>query len=76
MVKRKGGLSTMETFSIYSVFTSYSSASWRHADGVVLFSAGCMPYVARDLMQFPVVEPADGTLDIVVQALASRSLAR
>jgi len=35
-----------------------------------------MPYVARDLMQFPVVELADGTLDIVVQNVASGLLAR
>ena len=63
----------MERFSIYSMSTSQSSASWQ-ADGAVLFSAGSMPYVARDLMQFPVIEAADGTLDIVVQNLVSRSL--
>lgn len=61
---------------MYSVFISSSSASWGQADGAILFSAGSMPYVARDLMQFPVVEPAGGTLDIVVQNLASRLLAR
>ena len=61
---------------MYSMLTSCSSAPWRRADGPVLFSAGSMPYVARDLMQFPVVEPADGTLDIVIQSLASRMPAR
>ena len=69
-MKLKVGLSMMETSSMHSTFTSGSS--WQRADDPGLFSAGSMPYVARDLMQFPVVEPADGTLDIVVQNLASR----
>lgn len=56
--------------------TFASGSSWRRADGPVLFSAGSMPYVARDLMQFPVIEPADGTLDVVVQNVASRVPAR
>lgn len=57
---------------MYSMFTPSSSASWQRANGAVLFSGGSMPYVARDLMQFPVVEPVDGMLDIVVQHMASR----
>src|SRR5258708_39815298 len=55
--RRKDGRSMREIFSMYCMFKSYPSATWRCADGSVLRSGGCMPYVGRDLMQFPVIEP-------------------
>ncbi|EJD02318.1 uncharacterized protein FOMMEDRAFT_168804 [Fomitiporia mediterranea MF3/22] len=39
---------------------------------LVYFYAGSAPYVARDLMQFPVAHASDGLIDIVAQELTSR----
>lgn len=37
------------------------------ADDRVHFSGGLQPYVAKDLLQFPMAKPSDGLLDLVVQ---------
>jgi sphingosine kinase len=34
-------------------------------------SAGGLPYVARDLMQFPMANPSDGCIDLVIQSSVS-----
>lgn len=34
-------------------------------------SAGGMPFVARDLMQFPLSTPSDGSIDLVIQTVVS-----
>ncbi|KAH8116937.1 ATP-NAD kinase-like domain-containing protein [Phellopilus nigrolimitatus] len=46
---------------------------WITFDKPILYLyAGKSPYVARDLMQFPVAHPSDGLIDIVAQELTSR----
>ncbi|ETW85853.1 hypothetical protein HETIRDRAFT_311241, partial [Heterobasidion irregulare TC 32-1] len=39
---------------------------------LIYLYAGKGPYVGRDLMQFPMSVPNDGTIDIVIQGLVSR----
>ncbi|KZS99214.1 hypothetical protein SISNIDRAFT_546021 [Sistotremastrum niveocremeum HHB9708] len=50
-----------------------STSEWVTLDKPILyFYAGKMPYVARDLMQFPLSVPGDGTIDLAIQEVTSR----
>ncbi|CAG7846122.1 Sphingoid long chain base kinase 4 {ECO:0000250/UniProtKB:Q12246} Short=LCB kinase 4 {ECO:0000250/UniProtKB:Q12246}; {ECO:0000250/UniProtKB:Q12246}; AltName: Full=Sphinganine kinase 4 {ECO:0000305} [Serendipita indica DSM 11827] len=41
---------------------------------VMYYYAGGLPYVSRDLMQFPVANPSDGCIDLVIQSRAPRAI--
>ncbi|WWD18462.1 hypothetical protein CI109_102914 [Kwoniella shandongensis] len=45
---------------------------WMDGQGILYFYAGMMPWVARDLMQWPVAISGDGLIDVVVQRVAPR----
>ncbi|KIR80783.1 D-erythro-sphingosine kinase [Cryptococcus gattii EJB2] len=45
---------------------------WVDGQGILYFYAGMMPWVARDLMQWPVSIPGDGLIDVVVQSVVPR----
>ncbi|KAG8806967.1 sphinganine kinase lcb4, partial [Serendipita sp. 399] len=48
---------------------SSSSDGWTKFDKPVMYLyAGGLPYVARDLMQFPAASPSDGCIDLVIQS--------
>ncbi|KAI0273765.1 ATP-NAD kinase-like domain-containing protein [Gloeopeniophorella convolvens] len=49
------------------------SEGWTTLEGPILYLyAGKGPFVSRDLMQFPVSMPNDGTFDVVIQSRLSR----
>lgn len=51
------------------------SEGWTKFDKPIIYLyAGGMPYVSRDLMQFPMSTPAEECIDVVIQAEASRGL--
>nr|XP_019045641.1 D-erythro-sphingosine kinase [Kwoniella bestiolae CBS 10118]OCF24571.1 D-erythro-sphingosine kinase [Kwoniella bestiolae CBS 10118] len=47
---------------------------WIDGEGVLYFYAGMMPWVARDLMQWPVSISGDGLIDVVVQSIVPRMM--
>jgi hypothetical protein len=73
VVERFLGRGRRDALRLVSVFPSVSSIY----NGLALIegtcSTGLQPYVARDLMQFPVCIPGEGLMDVVVQSLV-RSL--
>ncbi|WVF69189.1 hypothetical protein IAT40_003964 [Kwoniella sp. CBS 6097] len=48
--------------------------AWIDGEGVLYFYAGMMPWIARDLMQWPVYTSGDGVIDIVVQSVVPRMM--
>jgi len=53
---------------------STSDTGWVSFDKPILYVyAGLQPYVARDLLQFPMAKPSDGYVDIAIQEVASRA---
>ncbi|WVR06330.1 hypothetical protein IAU60_003361 [Kwoniella sp. DSM 27419] len=48
--------------------------SWIDGQGILYFYAGMMPWVARDLMQWPVAISGDGLVDVVVQSVVPRMM--
>ncbi|KAG8755282.1 sphinganine kinase lcb4 [Serendipita sp. 396] len=53
---------------------SSSSEEWTKFENPVMYLyAGGLPYVGRDLMQFPAASPSDGCIDLVIQSKATRS---
>ncbi|OCF42065.1 D-erythro-sphingosine kinase [Kwoniella heveanensis CBS 569] len=48
------------------------AGAWVDGEGVLYFYAGMMPWIARDLMQWPVYTSGDGVIDIVVQSVVPR----
>ncbi|KAF8319418.1 hypothetical protein DL93DRAFT_2178850 [Clavulina sp. PMI_390] len=50
-----------------------TSGDWIQFDKPMIYVyGGMMPYVAADLMQFPMATPAQGVVDLVVQEMVSR----
>ncbi|WRT67773.1 uncharacterized protein IL334_004746 [Kwoniella shivajii] len=47
---------------------------WIDGEGILYFYAGMMPWVARDLMQWPVSNSGDGLVDVVVQSIVPRMM--
>ncbi|WWC70765.1 uncharacterized protein I206_104716 [Kwoniella pini CBS 10737] len=50
------------------------SGQWVDGEGMLYFYAGMMPWVARDLMQWPVSISGDGLIDVVVQSVVPRMM--
>ncbi|WWC88576.1 uncharacterized protein L201_003488 [Kwoniella dendrophila CBS 6074] len=48
--------------------------NWIDGEGILYFYAGMMPWVARDLMQWPVSISGDGLIDVVVQSVVPRTM--
>nr|ODN99905.1 D-erythro-sphingosine kinase [Cryptococcus depauperatus CBS 7855] len=49
------------------------TGGWVNGHGILYFYAGMMPWVARDLNQWPVSTPGDGLIDVVVQRNVPRT---
>jgi len=47
--------------------------NWKHGHNMFYFYAGLMPWVSRDLNQWPVVRAGSGVIDIVVQRIVPRA---
>ncbi|WVQ96696.1 hypothetical protein IAU59_003802 [Kwoniella sp. CBS 9459] len=52
--------------------TTRKEGAWIDGEGVLYFYAGMMPWIARDLMQWPVYTSGEGVIDIVVQSVVPR----
>ncbi|WWC62565.1 uncharacterized protein I303_105161 [Kwoniella dejecticola CBS 10117] len=50
------------------------NGGWIDGEGMLYFYAGMMPWVARDLMQWPVSISGDGLIDVVVQSVVPRMM--
>ncbi|ORY28466.1 ATP-NAD kinase-like domain-containing protein [Naematelia encephala] len=46
--------------------------AWQDGEGILYVYAGLRPWVARDLMQWPVAMNGDGAVDIVIQSITPR----
>lgn len=47
--------------------------TWESGQAALYMYAGLMPYVARDLNQWPVIIPGSGVMDVVVQRVVART---
>lgn len=74
------GLVASQTYQIQRVGLSLTNQSFTYSKAdsfyenfflIPCYSAGSLPYVARDLMQFPCVNPSDGHIDLVIQSSVS-----
>ncbi|KAI9632026.1 putative D-erythro-sphingosine kinase [Dioszegia hungarica] len=50
-----------------------ADGAWRNGDGMLYMYAGLMPWVSRDLNQWPVARPGEGMIDVVIQSIVPRS---
>lgn len=48
--------------------------NWEQGQAVLFMYAGLMPYVARDLNQWPVIRTGSGVMDVVVQRVVARTV--
>ncbi|BEI82958.1 hypothetical protein CcaverHIS002_0308260 [Cutaneotrichosporon cavernicola] len=53
---------------------SATQNAWSEGEAMLFLYSGLMPYVARDLNQWPVIRAGSGVIDIVLQRCAARSV--
>jgi sphingosine kinase len=52
--------------------TTTKDGNWEHGQSMLYMYAGLMPWVSRDLNQWPVIRSGSGAIDVVVQRIVPR----
>ncbi|WVQ65778.1 uncharacterized protein L199_003956 [Kwoniella botswanensis] len=66
--------STVNGGNSINIQNTVKKGDWIDGEGLLYFYAGMMPWVARDLMQWPVSISGDGLIDVVVQSIVPRMM--